>query len=105
MKRIIALTIIFTAALLGCGKKDKEPNREPVSTTSLTESSVVSENTSYIEEEVDGIKIDENTFPDEIFRKYVENYVDENNDGILTYDEINKIELRKLEFNTSSVPY
>lgn len=91
MKRIIVLTIICSAALLGCGKKDKEPNREPVSTTSLTESSVVSENTSYIEEEIDGIKIDENTFPDEIFRDYIKSKIDKDKNEYLSDEEIGRI--------------
>lgn len=36
MKRIIALTVICTAALLGCGKKDNEPSPAPVTETSVS---------------------------------------------------------------------
>lgn len=90
MKRVIALTIICIVTLLGCGKK-VEPSAEPVTSTSLTEPNVVSKNVSDIQDEVDGIKIDEDSFPDKYFRKYVLLKFDSDKDEYLSDEEISKV--------------
>ena len=69
MKRIIALTIICIAALLGCGKKN-EPSPAPVTETSVSAelnsvaiTSVVEEDSSIAEEVEYSVTVDDNGIP------------------------------------------
>lgn len=45
-----------------------------------------------------GVEINKDTFPDNYIRRYAEIVADTNQDGILQYDEINRIEMFKVDF-------
>ena len=84
MKSRIIAFLLGAILLTGCAK-DVETNIEDI----LNEdASTVATTEETISEEVSGIKIDESSFPDKIFRDYISEIVDKDMNGFLNDEEI-----------------
>lgn len=65
-----AIIVIFTIGILVCGCKESTTNNGAVQAA------------------VEGITIDEEHFPDKLFRDYIKKYIDVNSDGLLSQEEV-----------------
>ena len=68
--KLVVLILMFSMVLGGCGTKEVNTSTDTYQNTDII--------------------IDE-TFEDDIFKDYVSEYIDRNNDGLLSEDEINKV--------------
>lgn len=55
-----------------------------------------------VQQEVESVAIDEEHFPDEVFREYVRSNFDKDNDGVLSEEEIFEIKIIDIEYQKIS---